>query len=119
MKLSLPSEDLLDNYEKKIGMSFPNEYRKFLKDASNVFVGNLSPFVVTGDPNTRGELFVALQEARNLGLPKNLLPICEDNGDYYCLLQDGSVRFWSHECALSESWPDLASWIKEVWIGGR
>jgi hypothetical protein len=28
----------------------------------------------------------------------------------------GEVVFWSHEGATDERWPDLATWIREVWI---
>ena len=47
---------------------------------------------------------------------EELLPICEDNGDYYCLNQAGEVVFWSHNGATAEKWRNLADWIKQVWI---
>jgi hypothetical protein len=80
----LPNDALLNEYERELGFSFPADYRKFLKEASNVFVGTLEPLIATDMRNARGELSVALIEARRVGLPRDLLPICEDNGDYYC-----------------------------------
>lgn len=115
-KPELPDDRLLDECEAKTGFRFSDDYRKFLKQASDVFVGVLSPLIVTENGDDPGELSIALSEAREMGLPNDWLPICEDNGNYYCLLDDGKVRFWSHDGATDESWPDLATWIKTVWI---
>jgi hypothetical protein len=49
-------------------------------------------------------------------LPRELLPICEDNGDYYCMNERGEVVYWSHAGSGDERWPDLATWIQQVWI---
>ena len=46
------------------------------------------------------------------------LPICEDNGDYFCIVPGGQIRYWSPDGGTDESWPNLASWIKDVWIAG-
>jgi len=51
------------------------------------------------------------------GVPRNLLPICENNADFYCINQAGEVVFWSHNGWSNEKWQDPASWIEEVWIG--
>jgi hypothetical protein len=50
-------------------------------------------------------------------VPRKLLPICEDNGDYYCMNKKGEIVFWSADGASDEKWKDLATWIEEVWIG--
>ena len=50
-------------------------------------------------------------------LPRKFLPICEDNGDYFCMNRKGEVVFWSHDGATDEKWKDLATWIEEAWIG--
>nr|WP_245150858.1 SMI1/KNR4 family protein [Pseudomonas fluorescens] len=41
------------------------------------------------------------------------------DGNYYCLLEDGSVSYWSHDGTSNEVWPSLASWIKQAWIEGE
>ena len=115
----LPNDVLLDEYEEEVGFSFPKDYRKFLKEASNLFVGTLEPLIVTDARNVRGELSVALTEARRVGLPQDFLPICEDNGDYYCFAPDQSIRLWDHNGISSEKWQNLATWIQEVWIEGH
>jgi len=44
-----------------------------------------------------------------------LVPIAEDNGDYYCMNEAGEVLFWSHNGSNDEKWPNLENWIREVW----
>ena len=51
-----------------------------------------------------------------MDLPRDLLPICEDNGDYYCMNAVGEVVYWSHDGVSDEKWSDLATWIRKVWI---
>jgi hypothetical protein len=117
IKAKLPDDLLIDEYEKKLGLKFPVDYRKFLKEASHVFVGTLSPLTVSENYNVYGEVYYSFIELNNLGF-RDLLPICEDNGDYYCLAEDASVVFISHDGYIDESWPDLATWIEKVWIEG-
>jgi SMI1-KNR4 cell-wall len=117
-KVPLPDDQLLASYEKELGVAFSDDYKRFLKEASNVFFGTKDPLTVTEHRVLRGEVADALVEARRLGVPHDWLPICEDNGDYYCLTPSGEVRFWALDGLTDESWPNLASWIEEVWIKG-
>ena len=51
-------------------------------------------------------------------MPKELVPICHDNADFYCMAPDGRVIFWSHDMQgpNGEEWPSLAAWIEQVWM---
>lgn len=115
----LPDENLLSAYQEKHGLSFPEEYKVFLKEVMNVLYGTKDPLVITMAGNGYGELSEAITTARAVGVPKDWLPICENNGDYYCLLPDGRVRFWSHDGESRDQWPDLATWVQDVWIEGK
>ena len=80
--------------------------------------------VGTKEPVTVGtggytDLQAVVADARQVGVPSELLPVCEDNGDFYCLAPSGEVVFWSHDGATDERWADLACWINEVWINRR
>ncbi len=90
-----PSDELIKKYENKIGIKFSTEYKKFLQEASMLFVGTISPLVLTEEGNAYNELSEKLEDARSLGVPRSWLPIYEDNGDYYCLLENGEIKFWS------------------------
>lgn len=115
----LPDDALIEKYEHATGVLFSEDYKMFLKSVSNAFVGFMSPFTLSqGLSERNGDLVVGVNNARKVGVPNNWLPICEDNGDYYCLAPDGSVRFWDHNGASDEKWPDLATWAREVWLDG-
>lgn len=119
-KQPLPDDELIEKYEQMTNIAFPEDYKVFLKSVSNAFVGFMSPFTVNQDISVRhGDLIAGINDARKVGVPEDWLPICEDNGDYYCIVPDGKVRFWDHNGTNNESWPDLATWIKEVWIEGN
>lgn len=115
----LPDDALLEKYQSDIGLKFPENYKTFLKEVMNVFYGRIDPLVVTETGSSFAELRIALQSARQAGVPEDWIPICEDNGDFYCIVPGGRVRFWSHDGESSEEWLDIASWIKSVWIDGN
>ena len=114
----LPTPEEVDALEREVGFSFHPDFRRYLLEASDVWVGVLSP--VTALPET-GYTYLprVLESARAYGVPEELLPICEDNADFYCLNGRGEVEFWSHNGWTDEKWSDLATWIEEVWIGGN
>lgn len=115
----LPDKSLIKKYEEKTGLMFSAEYKKFLEFISNAFVGYLSPFTLNEQlENKYGDLLWGISEGQKLGLPDDWVPICEDNGDYYCISPDGVIRFWDHNGSTDESWPDLATWVKDVWLEG-
>ncbi len=113
--LRLPSVEELDQIETDLGITLNPDYRKFLLSAGDVVYGVLEPALAIPDHPAQYLVNIA-REAWQDGLDQGLLPICEDNGDYYCLNASGEVEFWSHEGASDEKWPSLAAWISEVWI---
>ncbi|ASV88293.1 SMI1 / KNR4 family protein (plasmid) [Ochrobactrum quorumnocens] len=118
--LPLPDDALIHRYEIATGIGFSPDYKEFLKNVSNAFVGYLSPLTLNEEMGgVYGELYTTIQHARSIGLPADWLPICEDNGDYYCITPDDSVRFWSHDGPSSEAWPNLSAWANEVWLQGN
>ena len=112
----LPSDQVINEYEAETGIAFPEDYRTFLKEASDSMLNGKDALRLTPKRDHPRELSVAIEDARRIGVPTDWLPICEDNGDYFCLTPDQTIRFWDHNGASDESWPDLATWIKEVWI---
>src|SRR6185436_7882558 len=115
--LRLPTEAEVDAAEDQLGVKFPADYRRYLLQASDVVFGPLEPAVVIPDAGHLSLTDIAETAWDEMEVPRNLLPFCEDNGDYYCLTETGEVEFWSHDGATDDKWKDLATWIKEVWIG--
>ena len=116
---SLPTDDLMDVYEREVGLTFPDDYRYFLTHASDCIYNGLNALRLTPERGARDELAMAINTARSMGLPTSLLPICEDNGDYFCLDATGCVVFWDHNGGSDESWSNLADWIEDVWLNGN
>ena len=113
----LPTEDEVNDVEEELGVKFHPDYRQFLLQASDIVFGALEPATIT-DSDSHTHLPDICQAAwEEMELPKKLLPICEDNGDYYCIEKSGKIVFWSHDGTTDEKWKDLATWIAEVWIG--
>lgn len=115
----LPTEAEVAAAEKRLNVKFHEDYRRFLLEASDVVVGALEPAMVTSDCGYLNLCEIAEYAWDEMELPLTLLPICEDNGDYYCLNKKGEVEFWTPDGAATDRWETLAVWIKEVWIDGE
>ena len=114
----LPTEAEVRDAEAKLGVTFHPDYRRLLLEASDVSYNVLEPATITV-PGAHTDLFRIAQRARERWrVPPDLVPICEDNADYYCLAPNGRVIFWSHDMQApnGEEWPDLAAWIEQVWM---
>lgn len=115
---ALPTKAQIAAIEQTLGFSFPTEYRVFLLTGSDVVLGTIEPATITA-PESHTYLPKVIKSARDFGVPKDLLPFCEDNSDFYCLEASGAVVFWSHDCSSDENWPSLADWIEREWIDGH
>jgi hypothetical protein len=117
LPLRLPSRNEVQETEQRLGLYFHPDFVHYLLHASDIAYGTKEPVTITR-PTAHTHLESVARDAwTKMELPKNLLPICEDNGDYFCMDQSGRVVYWSHDGAANESWPDLATWIADVWIG--
>ena len=115
----LPTAAEVDAAERALGVRFHPDYRRFLLEAGDVVFGALEPAQVTSGDERLSLVAIANTAHDVMELPRRLLPICEDNGDYYCMRASGAsseVVFWSHDGGSDERWDDLAAWIAEVWI---
>jgi hypothetical protein len=99
--LPLPTPEQTEAVEKELGLSLPSDYVRFLLTASDVVLGFIEPATVA-NPDFRTHLTKVVSSARAYGVPSHLLPICEDNADFYCLAPTGRIEFWSHNGATNE-----------------
>lgn len=114
--MRLPTMAEVSEAEETLNYKFHPDYRKYLLEASDVVYGAREPATIV-----RRDDFTDLREVcksawERYGVPRHLLPICEDNADFFCMTQEGEVVFWSHNGWASERWPSLAAWIVEAWI---
>lgn len=113
--LELPDEDRLVEIEEEILLPIPRDMRTFLLEASDVVYGGIEP-VTAADPNSHTYLPEVTAVAWSQGVPRHLMPLCEVNGNYYCVEQEGEVVFWRDGDLTDESWPSVWHWIRDVWL---
>jgi hypothetical protein len=109
-----PSDIEISEAQQKLGFTFPNDNVDFIK--SGYDLGN-APMEALEINNPQGHLdiYSAIADAKKLyELPDELLPICEDNSDYYCLNKSGQIVFWSHNGLADEKWQNTKEWRNQM-----
>jgi hypothetical protein len=114
-----PTDPEIDAAEARLQFPFPPQYREFLKSGGDVGEAKFEPAVVLPGSGHLDLFEIAGTAWGVMGVPKDLLPFIEDNGDYFCLTRTGEVVYWSHNGSSDERWPDLENWHQEVCIGRR
>lgn len=113
--LELPDEDVLVEVEEQILLPIPRDMRTYLLEASDVVYGSLEP-VTAADPYAHTYLPEVAAMAWAEGVPRYLVPLCEDNGNYYCVEPEGEVVLWCDGDLTDETWPSIWHWIHDVWL---
>lgn len=113
--LDLPDEDQLVVIEEELLLPIPRDVRTYLLEASDVIYGTLEP-VTAADPNSHTHLPEVTAVAWSLGVPHYLLPICEDNGAYYCADPEGEIVLWKDGDLTGDTWPSIWQWVRDVWL---
>jgi hypothetical protein len=91
--LRLPTVAEIDDAERRLGVKFPSDFRRYLLEASDVVYGTIEPVTIT-QPHSHTDLFKVANDAwQDYGVPRDLLPICEDNADVYCINPASEVVF--------------------------
>lgn len=113
--LDLPDEDTLVMIEEELLLPIPPDMRHFLLEVSDVIVGTLEP-VTAADPNSHTYLPEVTAVAWSEGVPHYLMPLCADNGSYYCVDPEGEVILWRDGELTDETWPSVWHWARDVWL---
>ena len=114
--LELPDMDDIIDVEEQILLSLDNEFRQFQLTVSDVICGTMEP-VTVADPNSHTYLPEVAAVAWSLGLSRELIPLCEYRGGYYCTNEIGEVNYWlDGEMSDEEPWADVWVWAEHVWL---
>ena len=114
--LDLPDMDDIIDVEEQILLSLDNEFRQFQLTVSDVICGTMEP-VTVADPNSHTYLPEVAAVAWSLGLSRELIPLCEYRGGYYCTNEIGEVNYWlDGEMSDEEPWADVWVWAEHVWL---
>lgn len=115
----VPTDAEISEAERRLGVSFHADYRAFLRGGSDVGDSVLEPAVILPGSGYL-DLFGMTDRAWRLaGVPRELFPFVEDNGNYYCLRANGEVVYWSHDGTTEETWVNIAEWRETVCFGGQ
>lgn len=114
----LPDEQLLAQIEEEHGIQLPAGLREFLLHVGDVERRRLDPVTVT-DEGRHTHLPELMAIAWDQGVPRDLIVLCEDEGDFYLVGPDGAVVFWS--CigtgGLTEDrWESVWDWARDEWL---
>ncbi|BDU41127.1 SMI1/KNR4 family protein [Vibrio nigripulchritudo] len=113
-----PTSDQIRSLEAQLNVRFYPDYVTFFRSASDVVFGSLSPVTATL-PNAHTHIVSVCRRAwQDGGVPQTPIPICHDNGEFYCVNADGEVVYWSHQThdLTDEKWHCIAQWIQCVLI---
>ena len=113
--LELPEEDDILDVEGQLLVTLDGEYRNFLMTVSDVICGSLEP-VTVADPNSHTYLPEVAATAWDQGLSREMLPLCEYDGGYYCVDMEGQVLYWQNGEMSDEVWEHIWQWVQEVWM---
>ncbi|QNH01930.1 SMI1/KNR4 family protein [Pseudomonas sediminis] len=111
-----PTDAEIASAESKLGIIFHDDYRLFLKSGSDVANAIFEPAVILPGSGHL-DIFEIAETAWNvMGLPRDLFPFIEDNGDYFCIAKTGEVVYWSHNGSANERWQNFSAWHKQVCV---
>lgn len=114
--LELPDMDDIIDVEEQLFLSLDPELREFLLQLSDVVYGSMEP-VTVADPSSHTYLPEVAAVAWSLGVPRNLVPICEHRGAYYCADEAGEIVLWQDgELVDGEPWANVWQWAQLVWL---
>lgn len=113
--LELPEYDDLVVIEEQILIPLPDDFKDFLLEVSDVVYGTLEPATVM-DPLSHTYLPELAAQAWDIGLPRDLIPVCEARGGYYAINEGGEVSYWRNGNFSDDEWPSIWHWAKEVWL---
>jgi hypothetical protein len=119
--LELPEEETLVEIQEQILIHLPYELREYLLKASDVVYGHLEP-VTASDPQSHTYLPEVAANAWDAGLPRYLVPLCQDGRDYYAVDPEGEVFLWREETGEvdeGETWESVWHWVRDVWLEGE
>ena len=113
--LELPEEDDLVEVQEALFISLNEDFQEFMLTVSDVVYGTLEP-VTASDPTSHTYLPEVAAIAWDAGLPRDLVPLCEHQGNYYAVNEEGEVQYWEGGVKTEQSWESVWYWVRDVWL---
>lgn len=116
--LELPTFEQLVEVEEQILIPLPRELKEYLLHASDVIYGAIEP-VTAADPYSHTYLPEVTCYAWSIGLPRDLIAICQLGDDFYSIDQDGQVHFWQNGDFTDTYWESFWEWVEDIWLKNK
>ncbi len=116
--VELPDIDTLVEVEEQLLIGLPNEFKEYLLTLSDVVYGKIEP-VTASDPHMHSYLPEVAAVAWDAGVPRETIPICEYQGNYFIVTQEGEVQYWVDGEIQEHEWESVWKWIEDVWLNGE
>lgn len=113
--LELPDEDDLVEVQEALFISLNEDFQEYMLTVSDVVYGSLEP-VTASDPTSHTYLPEVAAIAWDAGLPRDLVPLCEHQGNYYAINEEGEVQLWEGGVKTEQSWENIWYWVRDVWL---
>ena len=113
--LELPDMDQIVEAEEEILIGLPFEFKQFELHVSDLVIGSLEP-VTIADPSSHTYLPEVTAQAWNDGLPREYIVLCQKDHNYYCVDEQGTVKFWCEGVITEQEWETVWHWARDVWM---
>jgi len=113
----LPSEQQVAAAERDLDFKFGPQYRTFLLEASDVVYGVKEPARISDNRESCMSLHHVAQNGWSMGVPKEYLPFCYDNGNFFTVDSDDVLGFYDHDSDTHDVLQGyFVDWIIEDWL---
>tara|TARA_B100002049_G_C16009394_1_gene345111 strand:- start:334 stop:756 length:423 start_codon:yes stop_codon:yes gene_type:complete len=116
--VALPDLDLLVEIEEQILISLPKELKELLLSVSDVVYGPIEP-VTASDPQLHTYLPEVAAVAWDRGVPREFIPICQYQDNFFLVSQEGDVSYWLDGEMHEKEWDSIWNWVDDVWLSGN
>ena len=83
---------------------------------SDVVCGRLEP-VTASDPRSHTYLPDVTSRAWDLGMPREFIVICEYDGGFAHISEDGAIGYWhADDGETDKQWESFWHWAQEEWL---
>ncbi len=115
-----PTKKEIESIEKEFGIQYSEQFVEFqLIESHRTPMGDFA-FDDFGWANPKlgpaNSLREKVKDASEVGVPKDLAPFKDDNGDYFCITKEGKVVIWDHnsngiEQDKNYQWESFIEWL--------
>ncbi|MGL4604870.1 MAG: SMI1/KNR4 family protein [Iodobacter sp.] len=112
----IPADPRIAEAERKLNFRVPPAYIEFLKGGGNIANAVLDAAVILPGCSYPDLFDIAETAWNHDGIPKDWLPLIQDNGDYFCISKNGEERYWSHNGTANERWLSFSAWFQQVCV---